>query len=70
MDHLPADFKQAIYGNGHGSLEVDDVSERRQILHALENTDWNKAKAARMLGMSRRTLYRKIDEHNITDPIR
>jgi two-component system, NtrC family, response regulator HydG len=70
MDHLPADFRQAIYGNGHGRLEDDGVSERRQILHALENTDWNKAKAARILGMGRRTLYRKIDEHDITDPLR
>lgn len=70
MDHLPADFRQSIYGNGYESLKGDCDPDRRQILHTLETTDWNKAKAARILGMGRRTLYRKIVELDITDPIR
>lgn len=35
------------------------------ILQALEKTGWNKSKAARLLGISRRTIYRKIEEHKI-----
>jgi transcriptional regulator of acetoin/glycerol metabolism len=35
---------------------------------ALEKAGWNKAKAARLLGMSRRTIYRKIEEHKIKTP--
>ena len=35
-------------------------SERERILAALNRTDWNKAKAARILSISRATLYRKI----------
>ena len=31
----------------------------------LEKTAWNKAKAARLLDISRRTIYRKMQEHNI-----
>ncbi|MBW2590556.1 MAG: hypothetical protein JRD71_07540, partial [Deltaproteobacteria bacterium] len=27
--------------------------------------DWNKAKAARMLGISRQTIYRKINEFGL-----
>jgi DNA-binding NtrC family response regulator len=36
--------------------------ERDYILHVLELTDWNKGQAARILGLDRRTLYRKAAE--------
>lgn len=35
------------------------------IMDALNQTDWNKAKAARLLGISRNTLYRKINKLGI-----
>ena len=34
--------------------------ERRQILRALQETGGNKAKAAEILGIQRRTLYKKL----------
>lgn len=62
------------------SSEIKGYAERKQpavekrvaagaqeILKALEKTGWNKAKAARLLGISRRTIYRKIQEYNITE---
>ena len=39
--------------------------EMELILDILTQTDWNIAKAARMLSMSRPTLYRKMLEHGI-----
>jgi PAS domain S-box-containing protein len=36
---------------------------------ALEKTAWNKAKAARVLGVGRQTLYRKIHEYNMAEPV-
>jgi two-component system, NtrC family, response regulator HydG len=44
------------------------VEERQRILGALEKSFWNKTKAARILGMSRRTIYRKMTEYNIEEP--
>ena len=38
------------------------------ILQALAKTGWNKAKAARLLGISRPTLYQLIDLHQLRPP--
>jgi serine/threonine-protein kinase PknK len=40
-------------------------SERRKILAALEAHNWNRARAAKALGMPRRTFYRRLQEHRI-----
>jgi DNA-binding NtrC family response regulator len=43
-----------------------DGMERQMVLKALENTGGHRAKAAEQLGISRRTLSRKLREYNIT----
>ncbi|HUF24217.1 MAG TPA: sigma-54 dependent transcriptional regulator [Vicinamibacterales bacterium] len=40
-------------------------AERQHILVALEASGWNKRRAAEALGVSRGTLYRKIDEYGL-----
>jgi DNA-binding NtrC family response regulator len=40
-------------------------TERAHILRVLEATQWNKKEAARMLDISRGTLYRKIVEFSL-----
>jgi transcriptional regulator with PAS, ATPase and Fis domain len=42
--------------------------EAARIMAALEKAGGNKARAARLLGFSRRTIYRKIEEYGITPP--
>jgi two-component system response regulator HydG len=42
-----------------------NANERQTIIHALEKTAWNKAKAARLLCIDRKTIYTKIDKYNI-----
>jgi DNA-binding NtrC family response regulator len=39
--------------------------EKQRILEALERTNWNKSKACAVLGMPRRTLYRRLREYEI-----
>ena len=42
--------------------------ERDKILRALEQTGWNRAKAARLIGMPRRTFYRRLSAYGILEP--
>jgi transcriptional regulator of acetoin/glycerol metabolism len=40
-------------------------TERAHIVRVLEAVDWNKKEAARVLDISRGTLYRKIVEYGL-----
>ena len=53
--------------SGSGELESlrIDYWERRLITEALKRTDRNVPEAAKLLGMGRATLYRKLDEYEI-----
>ncbi len=47
------------------SGEAFRVDEKRRILAALESHTWNRARAARAMGMARRTFYRRLAEYGI-----
>ncbi|MBI5750444.1 MAG: sigma-54-dependent Fis family transcriptional regulator [Nitrospinae bacterium] len=71
VEHLPIElreFKSTPSSTTQRGKKLSDEDEYQAILQALEKTGWNKAKAARLLGMSRQTMYRKIEEHKINPP--
>ena len=43
-------------------------AERGHVLRVLEAAGWNKKEAARVLDISRGTLYRKIEEYELAPP--
>lgn len=57
VEHLPRD----ITGTGRRRLSRLESLERQAIIDALRECGGNRAKAAALLGMSRSTLYRRID---------
>lgn len=62
-EHLPDEFQQdEETKNIPGSPE--DLELLRQ---ALEKTGWNKSKAARLLGIHRRTVHRKINKYGLSE---
>jgi len=48
------------------AVSLEDV-ERRHILQTLETTKWNKRETARILGINRSTLDRKLQKYEVQD---
>jgi len=65
IPYLPPDLMRAP-GIECRSPDETQAVDSQAILEALGKTAWNKAKAARLLGMDRVTLYRKIKRYNLT----
>jgi two-component system response regulator HydG len=64
VNDLPREITEFV--KTHTSLlGYESSEERRALLDALKKTRWNKTKAAALLGMSRRTMYRKIGAYNL-----
>jgi DNA-binding NtrC family response regulator len=54
--------------NGHVYNIILKEAERVILQEAMNKTGWNQSKAARLLGINRLTLRRKLEEYNITFP--
>ena len=67
FDNLPSDFGNTPETVQHAAPATTPEADLREVLEALNKTDWNKAKAARLLGIDRVTLYRKIKRYHITE---
>jgi two-component system response regulator HydG len=69
VEDLPDDLAHAPH-ELVGPERVRQLSEieREQILKALRAVNGNKAAAARLLGLDRKTLYRKLDLYGIRQP--
>ncbi|MBK8231090.1 MAG: sigma-54-dependent Fis family transcriptional regulator [Candidatus Eisenbacteria bacterium] len=69
-EHLPTlqgtqtQVKEEIPVIPEGGISLED-EERRYILAALRQSQGNKTHAARLLGMTRRTLYSRMERHGI-----
>jgi len=66
VDHLPPEFEKLAQQLNPAEGPAGAQREARRIRQALANTAWNKSRAAELLGMSRRTIYRKIALYGIT----
>jgi len=67
LEHLPTEIKDYSVDEFLPSAPHPKISDlhTQEILQALIKTGWNKAKAARLLGISRPTLYHLINLHNL-----
>jgi DNA-binding NtrC family response regulator len=64
VEHLPAELKKEPQEQ-HGRLLSLREVERQHIVRVLEAMGGNRGRAARLLGISERTLYRKLNEYDL-----
>ncbi|CAB1058941.1 Response regulator of zinc sigma-54-dependent two-component system [Olavius sp. associated proteobacterium Delta 1] len=68
VSDLPSVLQQAKgtdFTQTHGTIMENEAQLLRKVL---EDCDWNKKQAAQRLGISRNTLYRKLQKYNISPP--
>jgi PAS domain S-box-containing protein len=61
VDHLPPEIRES-QDDQKATAQKEPSLNLQTILEALEKTGGNKAKAARLLGINRRTIYRKLSQ--------
>jgi len=66
-DHLPDNIRITNRKSQSIPTESEDrADERAALINALKRSGWNKSKAARLLGVNVRTIYRKMEKYKIT----
>lgn len=68
VSDLPLGLVREVRGDRPVLEEESPLSEKEQMLSVLERTGWNRSRAARLLGMHRTTIWRKMKEHGIEVP--
>ncbi|HHE55467.1 MAG TPA: sigma-54-dependent Fis family transcriptional regulator, partial [Caldithrix abyssi] len=64
-EDLPADIKQTSFEmNKTTPLKLADL-ERQHILNILQKTGGNKTETARLLGISKKSLYHKLHKYGV-----
>ena len=66
----PRGVDAAAEGRGSRGADVLDQAEREAIREVLDACGWKMVDAARELGVSRKTLYRKLRKHGLSRPAR
>jgi transcriptional regulator with PAS, ATPase and Fis domain len=67
---LPGDLAlPEIHECTEGAATNLDRAERQHVSAVLATCGWNKYKAAKMMGISRSTLYSKIRKHGLTEAL-
>ena len=76
MSNIPEDIRHRLGGSVGSSSSPETIGEPRKIremelemiVQTLQDVHGNKSLAAKKLGISRRTLYRKLEEYHIDAP--
>lgn len=67
LKDLPTEIRE--YPGSVGMMPIGDVNDHQHLRQTLSQAGWNVAKAARLLGVSRTTLYRKMVEAGLNRPV-
>ncbi|HZS08891.1 MAG TPA: sigma-54 dependent transcriptional regulator [Blastocatellia bacterium] len=65
VDHGVGAVMSKMNGLGAGAARLEEI-EKREILAALERTNWHQGRTAELLGISPSTLYRRLRAYNLS----
>jgi len=60
LESIPLEIRVPPSSRASGLHEIRDAAERDRILQALDQTDWNVSGAARLLGIERTNLHKRM----------
>ncbi|MBN2703911.1 MAG: sigma-54-dependent Fis family transcriptional regulator [Pontiellaceae bacterium] len=69
VQDIPIQVREQVNGGGEIRVDADltvDEMEKRMIIQTLEKTNGNRTRAAEKLGISRRTLHRKLNQYGLS----
>ncbi|MBU3915238.1 helix-turn-helix domain-containing protein, partial [bacterium] len=67
LEHIPPEIISSIPTDS-SSVKPNLSDSPDELLEALNKTGWNKTKAARLLGVNRRTIYRRLSRSEFIKP--
>jgi two-component system, NtrC family, response regulator HydG len=69
IEHLPSELRdyERTEKITIPKIRDEEPNEDQEVLNALNKAHWNKTRAARLLGISRRTVHRKINRYQLID---
>jgi two-component system, NtrC family, response regulator HydG len=70
LNEIPAEIYQKHSYTNHHAAYNNPVNEPERIIKALEASEFNKSRAAKLLNIDRKTLYNKLKLYNISAPER
>lgn len=65
LDHIPSEIVEVRGRIASRVKKQSTAKEPEKIMDALAKTGGNKAKAARLLGLNRKTIYRKMEKYQL-----
>ena len=68
VSDIPSQVREEIGGQQELKINAEltvDQMEKQMVVQALEKTNGNRTKAAEKLGISRRTLHRKLNQYGL-----
>lgn len=68
IEHIPAEIRTYFSSKKQVTASKKAADDPDELLNALEKTGWNVSKAARIMGISRWTMYRRFEQHSIRRP--
>ncbi|MFO7930727.1 MAG: sigma-54 interaction domain-containing protein [Thermodesulfobacteriota bacterium] len=68
LNHLPARIAGGNKESAAGSEAGDNEDDRARLEELLRQTGWNQSETARQMGVSRVTVWKKINKYNIQRP--